>query len=173
MIQYQNMTFDYEPYPIGLATPAFAPETYRALVESWPPLELFEYKADKGDKYSLSQVNNAWKYRRYVKSSAPWRELHRFVRSRAFIDGAIEMVKKHGIDLGLPIPGFFERLYLKARALKRGGAGRRGPVSANQRIRITVTMHATACATRATANHASTISAGSSSSQKRIRGRES
>ncbi len=120
MIQYQNMKFDYEPYPIGLATPAFAPDLYRAMVETWPPIELFEYKADKGDKYSLSQVNNAWKYRKYVKSTAPWRELHRYVRSGAFIFGAIDMVKRHGIDLGLPIPGFLERLYLKARAIKRG-----------------------------------------------------
>ena len=120
MIQYQNMQFDYEPYPIGLATPAFTPDLYRAMVESWPPLDLFEYKADKGDKYSLSQVNNGWKYRRYVKSTAPWCELHRFIRSGAFIYGAVEMVKRHGIDLGLPIPGFLERLYLKARAIKRG-----------------------------------------------------
>jgi hypothetical protein len=120
MLQYQNVRFDYEPYPIGVARPAIAPDLYGAMVDSFPPIELFEYKADKGDKYSLSQVNNTLKYRKYVASSPPWRAFHRFVRSSTFIAGAVEMLKRHGIDLGLPIPGWSQRLYLKARAAKRG-----------------------------------------------------
>ena len=120
MFQYQNIKFDYEPYPIGVARPVFDPATYRAMVESFPPIELFEYKSDKGEKYSLSQVNNAGKYRKYVESSPPWKAFHNYIRSGAFISSAVEMLKKNGFDLGLPIPGFAERLYLKARAIKRG-----------------------------------------------------
>jgi hypothetical protein len=114
------MAFDYEPYPIGLARPALATEYYRALVESFPPAELFEYKAEKGGKYSLSQVNNAKEYYRFIKSSAPWQQFYDFIKSKDFISGALEMLKKNGIDLGLPSPGPIEQLYLKMRALKRG-----------------------------------------------------
>ena len=54
MLQYDNINFDYEPYPIGIARPALDPDFYNALVESFPPAKLFEYKPEKGGKYSLS-----------------------------------------------------------------------------------------------------------------------
>ena len=94
MLQYENMRFEYEPFPIGVARPVFEPGLYKSMVESFPPIELFEYKADKGDKYSLSQVNNAGKYRRYVQSSPPWRAFHQFIRSGDFVSGALDMLKR-------------------------------------------------------------------------------
>jgi hypothetical protein len=120
MLNYSNIEFDYEPFPIGMARPAIAPETYKALVESFPPMNLFEYKADKGEKYSLAQMNNGSKYRQYVNSSPPWRAFHGFIKSPGFITGALDMLKRHNIDLGLPGPGFGERMYLRARAIHRG-----------------------------------------------------
>jgi hypothetical protein len=120
MLNYNTIEFDYEPFPIGMARPAIAPETYRALVDSFPPMKLFEYKADKGEKYSLAQMNNGMQYRRYVESSPPWKAFHRFIKSPDFIQGALDMLKRHNIDLGLPGPGLGERMYLRARAWKRG-----------------------------------------------------
>jgi hypothetical protein len=120
MLRYDNIIFDYEPFPIGVARPAFEGGLYRALVENFPPPELFEYKSAKGGKYSLSQVNNGAKYRRFVGESPPWKAFHAFIKSPAFIDGALAMLKTHGIDLGFPSPGWSEQLYLKARAVKRG-----------------------------------------------------
>lgn len=120
MFQYNNMKFDYEPYPIGIARPALAPDYYRALVESFPPAELFEYKAEKGGKYSLSQVNNPKEYARFIKSSPPWQQFFNFVKSKDFISDALGMLQKNGIDLGLPGPGRLDQFYLKMRALKRG-----------------------------------------------------
>ena len=120
MLNYNSIAFDYEPFPIGMARPAIEPSTYRALVESFPPMKLFEYKADKGEKYSLAQMNNGAQYRRYVESSAPWKAFHRFIKSPDFITGAFDMLKRHNIDLGLPGPDFGERMYLRARAFKRG-----------------------------------------------------
>jgi hypothetical protein len=72
MFRYENVSFDYEPYPIGVARPALNAATYDAMVKSFPPIELFEYKKEKGEKYSLSQVNNPSKFRKYVASSPPW-----------------------------------------------------------------------------------------------------
>jgi hypothetical protein len=120
MLQYNQMKFDYEPYPIGIARPALAPDFYRALVESFPPVNLFEYKAEKGGKYSLSQVNNAREYSRFIKSSPPWQQFYNYIKSRNFIDSAVEMLKKHEVDLGFPSPSPLDQLYQKMRALKRG-----------------------------------------------------
>jgi hypothetical protein len=120
MFQYENMRFDYEPYPIGVARPALDASIYGAMVKSFPPIELFEYKKDKGEKYSLSQVNNPSKFRKYVASSPPWSAFQRYIQSADFISSAVEMLKQNGVDLGLPVPGFMERMYLRVRALKRG-----------------------------------------------------
>ncbi|MDA0821797.1 MAG: hypothetical protein O3C28_05160 [Proteobacteria bacterium] len=120
MINYANLRFDYEPYPIGIARPVFGQATYRELVENLPPIELFEYKPEKGGKYSLSQVNNPRQYNRFVDGSPPWQRFHRFIKSKEFIAGAMDSLRQHGIDLGFPGPGFAERIRLRARALKRG-----------------------------------------------------
>lgn len=120
MLQYSNIKFDYEPFPIGLASPALGESVYAELVDNLPPIELFEYKPDKGGKYSLSQVNNARAYNDFIRSSSPWAEFHEFIKSPGFIDGALQMLKGHGLDLGFERPGFTDRLYRKARALKRG-----------------------------------------------------
>src|SRR3546814_13273943 len=36
MLKFENVAFDYDPYPIGLARGAFSPETYRELVDPLP-----------------------------------------------------------------------------------------------------------------------------------------
>lgn len=120
MLRYDSIAFEYEPFPIGMTRPALDETTYRDLVESFPPIDLFEYMPAKGGKYSLSQVNNGAKYRRFIAGSAPWKAFHAFIKSPAFIDGALDMLRAHGFHLGFPNPGFAERLYLKARAVKRG-----------------------------------------------------
>jgi len=120
MLRYETIAFDYDPFPIGVARPVLDPHSYNRLVEAFPPVSLFEYKAAKGGKYSLSQVNNRSNYRGFVSSTPPWREFHAYIKSRAFIDGALAMLKSRGIDLGFPLPGLARQIYLKARAIRRG-----------------------------------------------------
>jgi hypothetical protein len=120
MLHYNNISFDYEPFAIGVTRPALDQGTYRDLVESFPPLDLFESMPAKGGKYSLSQVNNGAGYRRFIADSPPWKAFHAYIKSPAFIDDALAMLKSHGIDLGFPSPALGQQLYLKARALKRG-----------------------------------------------------
>jgi hypothetical protein len=120
MLKYDQIKFDYEPYPIGIARPVLDADFYRDLVESFPPAEIFEFKADKGGKYSLSQVNNAREYAGFIKSSPPWQKFYDYIKSREFIETALEMLKQHDIDLGFPAPSPLEQTYMKLRALKRG-----------------------------------------------------
>lgn len=120
MLNYENIQFTYEPYPIGIARPAMSKEDYDSLVETFPPAELMRFRKDKGNKYSLSQVNKAAAYRKFVKSTEPWRRFHEYVKSPDFIEGALEMLRSRHIDLGYPVPAFWQQQYQKLRALKRG-----------------------------------------------------
>ena len=120
MLNYENIQFIYEPYPIGIARPAMSAADYDMLVETYPPAELMRFRQDKGNKYSLSQVNRAGAYRRFVRSTEPWRRFHEYVKSPAFIEGALDMLRVRHIDLGYPMPHFWQRQYQKLRAVKRG-----------------------------------------------------
>lgn len=120
MLNFDNFSFDYEPYPIGFTRPAFEAEFYGQLVGSFPPLELFKFMESKGEKYSLSQHNNGDQYRQFVKSSPPWRRLHAFIHSRDYITRTFDMLRAHNLDLDLPSPGFTTRMAQKFRAWKRG-----------------------------------------------------
>ena len=120
MIDYGHISIDYEPYPIGVTKPAFQPDFYRELVRTFPPIELFKYKESKGDKYSLSQVNNSKNYRQFLSRSAPWRRFHDFVHSDHFISDVYEMLRSHHIDLGPPSIDLKDRMVQRATAWKRG-----------------------------------------------------
>jgi hypothetical protein len=120
MLNYDSLELEYEPFPIGIAHPAMDEADYLELVESFPPVELMRYKPDKGGKYSLSQVNHPKAYRKFVRETPAWRRFHDYVKSPGYIEGALEMLRRHHIDLGFPMPPFWEQVYLKVRALKRG-----------------------------------------------------
>lgn len=119
-LRFGGIAFERQPYPIGVVRPALDEAFYRALVDGFPPLELFKAKPEKGGKFSLSQVNHAGKYRRFLAASPPWRRFHAYVKSPHFIGEVLAMLRREGIDLGLERPNLYERCRLKARALLRG-----------------------------------------------------
>ena len=85
LFSYDHLEFRYEPFPIGIAKPALAEDLYRELVDSYPPQELFAYLPKVGHKYSLSEKSNGEAYARFIREHAPWRELHAWIKSDAFI----------------------------------------------------------------------------------------
>jgi hypothetical protein len=101
MFSYDHLALRYEPFPIGLAKPVMADADYRALVESYPPTELFHYLAKVGHKYSLSEKNNPQHYHAWIAEHPHWRELHRWVKSPDFIQGVLDALKERSVDLGL------------------------------------------------------------------------
>jgi hypothetical protein len=98
--RFQEAEFHYEPYPIGYARSVLPQDTYLELVRTWPATELFEFKQQLGNKYSLSEVNNPAQYRQFVRSSAPWRQLHAYVKSREFLHEVIALLYERHIDVG-------------------------------------------------------------------------
>ena len=124
LFSFQNAQFRYDPYPIGLAPRLLPPDLYADLVRTWPPTELFKFMEYLGNKYSLSQLNHPHQYRSYVRSHAGWREVHRYVKSRAFIHQILEMLYDRHIDLGL--------------GGKWLSAARKGPLSVVDRLKLWV-----------------------------------
>ncbi len=97
---YDHLRFRYEPFPIGIAAPLIDETTYEALVESYPPVERFAYLPKLGHKYSLSERFAPREYEDVIRNTPVWREFHRWAKSDEFIDGAMEALRAHHIELG-------------------------------------------------------------------------
>lgn len=98
-----NLAFDYQPYPIGLARPVMDPEVYRDFVAAFPPMDHFVGYEDMGTpgvKFTLSEKENPETYDRFVKGHPLWRDFHRWVKSDDFIFFVLARLRDHHIDLG-------------------------------------------------------------------------
>ncbi len=106
MFSLEKAEFRYDPYPIGIVRPVMEPELYDALVESFPPVELFKYMPKFGHKYTLSEKFNPENYHKYIAEHRPWRELHAWIKSEAFFRTVDALLRAHNIDLGLETARF-------------------------------------------------------------------
>lgn len=120
MLRLDSAAFDYEPYPIGLARDVFAPELYADLVATFPPVESFVFKDFQGTKHSLSRHNNRRGYFAHLRRHPVWRRFYDYVRSDAFVDGTLAMLKARHIDVGLGRTTFSQRTISRFKALKKG-----------------------------------------------------
>jgi hypothetical protein len=105
LVSLSNAQFVYEPYPMGVIAPVFTDDVYQRLVAEFPPVEDFVFKPKLGKKYSLSEVNNPANFHRDLAARPLWNELYDEIKSRRFTDELFEMLRSHGIDLGLELPG--------------------------------------------------------------------
>jgi len=94
--------FRYEPYPIGIARPVFSADLYQELLESWPESGLFAFMPKLGKKYSLSEVNNAGEYHKFLERSPIWKEIYLQVKSQEFTRHVLGVLRGGGVDLGVP-----------------------------------------------------------------------
>lgn len=102
MLSFKNVHFLYDPYPIGVAGGIFEEQFYNQLVESFPPVELFNFMPLHGNKYSLSELNNPAAYHEYVHTHAPWREFHQWIKRAEFPGEVLEMLRQYKIDVEVP-----------------------------------------------------------------------
>jgi hypothetical protein len=96
----ENLRLRYEPFPIGIAKPIMDDATYASCVDSYPPLELFEYIPKVGHKYCLSEKYHPDKYHAWVKDHARWTEFRRWVKSEDFVFEVLGELARRHVDLG-------------------------------------------------------------------------
>ena len=101
LLHLSNLRMVYEPYPLGVISPAFEPDLYAQLLRQFPPLDLFEFLPSHGNKYALSERCHPKQYADFVSRNAVWRELHAYVKSAAFRFSVIEALRDRKIDLGI------------------------------------------------------------------------
>lgn len=119
---YDQLQFQYEPFPIGLAKPIMEDSIYQELIEQYPPVEIFKSLPKIGSKFSLSERYHSKEYQNFIESNPVWREFHRWIKSDAFINEIMDVLRKHHIDLGygLPPPSAAKRVRKFIKSLSRG-----------------------------------------------------
>lgn len=101
MITFQNATFRYDPYPLGVVRPALEPDDYAALADTFPKPEIFGRIPKYDYKLSLSEKFNAEQYRRFIAETEPWRRFHAWIKSDAFIRAVVSVLEANNVDLDL------------------------------------------------------------------------
>ena len=120
---YDHFQFQYEPFPIGLGKPLMAENVYKEFLDNYPSLDIFKSIPNKiGNKYSLSERFNSKEYKDFIRSSPLWLEFHRWIKSDEFVNGIMDMLREHHIDLGYGLPPLPRKQYMMKfmRNLKRG-----------------------------------------------------
>ncbi|MPZ09794.1 MAG: hypothetical protein GEU89_06230 [Kiloniellaceae bacterium] len=120
MLNFDNIRFDYDPYPIGLARRALAPGFYEELIDTFPDDRIFVSKDFNGVKYSLSQLNNKSGYYDHLRKHGAWSRFYRYIKSEGFIADTLTMLKANKVDLRLANTAFRERAIKRFRAFKKG-----------------------------------------------------
>ena len=109
--------------------PALSSELYANCVAAFPEVSLFERIDHVGVKYSLSEKFAARNYHRIIRDSPVWRELHRWVKSDAFIVSTLAALRTRGVDLGFDevrVP-WRRRIKRAVRDITRGRSVRHSP----------------------------------------------
>lgn len=118
--------FEYEPYPIGLIRNIFERSLYERLVDTFPPVEIFRFMQSHGDKWSLSELNNADQYYRFLRANRDWRGVYNEVKSDGFIAHVLDVLARSKIDLGLmPATSGSAFKKLRSKLLRRKAGGLR------------------------------------------------
>jgi hypothetical protein len=120
MLKFENIRFDYEPYPIGIARPTMDPDLYEELIDTFPDDSVFVSKEYHGVKLSLSQLNNGRGYYAHLRRNPAWRRFYDYIKSEIFISDTLAMLKSQNVDLGLDRQPLGQRLAKRVKALRRG-----------------------------------------------------
>ena len=97
-LNFSGAQFITDPYPIGLAKPAFDDESYEALVESFPPLSLLPAFGGAGyKKFALNEKMQP--YHTFLESSPIWWAFQNSIKSIKFIDFILNLLADKGIPV--------------------------------------------------------------------------
>lgn len=100
MFRFDDVTFRYEPSPVGVVRQMFDADLYAELSGTFPPASLFKPDPGASRRSSFSRTTDAKTFREFLASAPAWRELFRWSRTRDCLDRTLTMLAAHSIDLG-------------------------------------------------------------------------
>jgi hypothetical protein len=130
-LNYSNFTFDYEPYPIGVAREFIQPDYYRQLVEHFPPIDIFgEFFDRDSNKLALSELYWPDRYHRFIRQTPAYLDFYKYIKSPDFIQDTLNCFEQNFIELRLsgskitsstlPLSGpIFDKMERAIRRLRR------------------------------------------------------
>ena len=98
---FDNATFLYEPYPIGLAKPIFR-DKYEDFVQSFPSddyLRNFPFRTKTGgyNKYALNETTWTKAYHEFLESNQLWYGFYLSIKQASFPEFMFSFLKAHKI----------------------------------------------------------------------------
>lgn len=99
----KNASVDFLPFPVMVIPDIFEFSLYSELIATLPEANLLIAKNSLGKKLSLSTINNPTAFSKFIETNSKWSMFSKFVTSRNFIIQIVEVLKLHGIDLGIEI----------------------------------------------------------------------
>ena len=108
---FNNAVFRTDPYPIGLAKPVFDEQSYRALVDSFPPDDLllqhpFRNQSEGYHKFALNEKVRP--YYTYLEQHPLWNAFFLSIKKAQFPEFIFNMLRSHGLTVA-PSPKWTTR----------------------------------------------------------------
>lgn len=103
MINLSSATFNYTPFPFGVAQQVIDPAIYKELCENFPETSLFANTATEygTTKYGLSTAYNPEKYKSFLSENSAWKKFAKAIDTPEFIAHVLKVLKDNNIDLDL------------------------------------------------------------------------
>jgi len=120
MFSFDQLKCRYEPFPIGMARPLMDAGLYREFVDEFPGVEMFGDLSVVGHKYSLSEKTNRRTYRQLVHTRPVWKELHKWIKSDAFIKDVLQALEERHLELGYKMLSPGHRVVRRISKLAKG-----------------------------------------------------
>ena len=115
-----NLDLRYEPFPIGVARPIMDDASYSTYLDTYPPMDLFEYIPKVGHKYCLSEKYNPAQYQGWIRDHTCWREFHRWIKSPGFVFGVLDELVRRSVDLDFKRRTTAQQVRRRLRSLMEG-----------------------------------------------------
>lgn len=128
MFNLDNVTIRPEPFTVFCFRNVLQPAFYRQLADSFPPISLFSFRTNLGNKYLLTESEGD-AYYDFIKSSPPWRKFYEAVKSNDFKTRLLGFLNSHDVggatQPGAPASGNDFTVHFEFSALPTNGGSQR------------------------------------------------
>ena len=112
-INFDHVEFRKDPYFIGVAHKVFEEDVYQSLVETFPPLDLLpRWQPGKYNKYALNESQAS--FHSYIAKHPLWGAFHHSIKSPAFPQFLVTMIKAYGGTVTHLVDQWFTRFEFAA-----------------------------------------------------------